>query len=37
MDRDVSRGSSCWTSEDLTVCRERAERGGGAKDVNGGE
>jgi hypothetical protein len=36
MDRDVSCGSSCAV-EERTVCGERAERGGGAREVKGGE
>jgi hypothetical protein len=36
MDRDVSRGSSGALEERMVWC-EKAERGGGARDVKGGE
>jgi hypothetical protein len=37
MDSEVSRGSSGGIGEERMLCRENAERGGGARDVNGGE
>lgn len=37
IDRDVSCGSSGGTWEERLLSGESAERGGGARDVNGGE
>jgi hypothetical protein len=37
IDRDVSRGSSGGIWEERLLSGESAERGGGARDVNGGE